>query len=232
MKNRNCVFACMLAFVFIGANENHKGYLYPTIPDIPFCFTHTGIPWSCTHKIHCLLKILFATEINFISTSACYKIMHLKSYLLVHGVWSRRKKLLFDVLNDAAKTGLAASEPLFIQTHFNGHFLLPSVLRGMGQRLTVQACINFLLPSVLRGMGQRLTVQACINFLLPSVLRGMGEGQFALCGDCELRQVVVDAGGTLGYGGHGSMCLVGSGTLGYVMLPKKSGDYFVEVTMP
>jgi len=211
MKNRNCVFACMLAFVFIGANENHKGYLYPTIPDIPFCFTHTGIPWSCTHKIHCLLKILFATEINFISTSACYKIMHLKSYLLVHGVWSRRKKLLFDVLNDAAKTGLAASEPLFIQTHFNGHFLLPSVLRGM---------------------GQRLTVQACINFLLPSVLRGMGEGQFALCGDCELRQVVVDAGGTLGYGGHGSMCLVGSGTLGYVMLPKKSGDYFVEVTMP
>ena len=195
MKNRNCVFACMLAFVFIGANENHKGYLYPTIPDIPFCFTHTGIPWSCTHKIHCLLKILFATEINFISTSACYKIMHLKSYLLVHGVWSRRKKLLFDVLNDAAKTGLAASEPLFIQTHFNGHFLLPSVLRGM---------------------GQRLTVQACINFLLPSVLRGMGEGQFALCGDCELRQVVVDAGGTLGY----------------VMLPKKSGDYFVEVTMP
>jgi len=201
----------MLAFVFIGANENHKGYLYPTIPDIPFCFTHTGIPWSCTHKIHCLLKILFATEINFISTSACYKIMHLKSYLLVHGVWSRRKKLLFDVLNDAAKTGLAASEPLFIQTHFNGHFLLPSVLRGM---------------------GQRLTVQACINFLLPSVLRGMGEGQFALCGDCELRQVVVDAGGTLGYGGHGSMCLVGSGTLGYVMLPKKSGDYFVEVTMP
>ena len=201
----------MLAFVFIGANENHKGYLYPTIPDIPFCFTHTGIPWSCTHKIHCLLKILFATEINFISTSACYKIMHLKSYLLVHRVWSRRKKLLFDVLNDAAKTGLAASEPLFIQTHFNGHFLLPSVLRGM---------------------GQRLTVQACINFLLPSVLRGMGEGQFALCGDCELRQVVVDAGGTLGYGGHGSMCLVGSGTLGYVMLPKKSGDYFVEVTMP
>jgi len=118
---------------------------------------------------------------------------------------------LFDVLNDAAKTGLAASEPLFIQTHFNGHFLLPSVLRGM---------------------GQRLTVQACINFLLPSVLRGMGEGQFALCGDCELRQVVVDAGGTLGYGGHGIMCLVGSGTLGYVMLPKKSGDYFVEVTMP
>ena len=118
---------------------------------------------------------------------------------------------MFDVLNDAAKTGLAASEPLFIQTHFNGHFLLPSVLRGM---------------------GQRLTVQACINFLLPSVLRGMGEGQFALCGDCELRQVVVDAGGTLGYGGHGSMCLVGSGTLGYVMLPKKSGDYFVEVTMP
>ena len=201
----------MLAFVFIGANENHKGYLYPTIPDIPFCFTHTGIPWSCTHKIHCLLKILFATEINFISTSACYKIMHLKSYLLVHGVWSRRKKLLFDVLNDAAKTGLAASEPLFIQTHFNGHFLLPSVLRGM---------------------GQRLTVQACINFLLPSVLRGMGEGQFALCGDCELRQVVVDAGGTLGYGGHGIMCLVGSGTLGYVMLPKKSGDNFVEVTMP